>query len=1018
MVKELLKANYEKWNKLSRKMSEEGIVLLRNDNGILPLGDEKIAVFGRVQSDTRGSRRTTIIEGMEQGGVNFDKTLADTYKSWVSENGMEFSGDWRKCVPSSPEMPLTPEKIAEIKANGAEKAVIVLGRLSGENKDMTVEIGDYLLSETEVELIDNVSRSFNKMILILNIGCNIDLGFLDKYTFDGVIYTNLIGDGGALALADIMKGKVNPSGKLTATLARHYEDYPSSGHFGQHEGGLLQDYYEDIFVGYRYFDTFNKNDSVVFPFGHGLSYTEFDISNVTVETGDIIEVTAKVTNKGECAGKEVLQLYYSAPNLSEGAFLGKPEKELCGFTKTKLLKAGESEIVKISFYAEDMASYDDSGVTKEKSIWVMEQGEYKILLGTSSDNVRQVGVYTQKEKYVTERCYSLNTTLSERLIADGSYEELWKPEQIGEKLHSVLAMGETVIKLEKVLKTAGSVAKIKLLPGTSGGYKLTLCGAEANSVQVTLNGTIIRNPKKFSDNEIELVLPLSRCEMTVELLENCELGEIKFEKIDAKTFIAAEGENIIEAQSIYEASFCVDVENYDDDGFGNSGCRIKDLGQIGQSVVYKIDVEEAGNYDIVFKYCYSGKTCNVNDVLTLAVSNIAHPLCGMIFENTYNEGEKRIFKTTNAGTLELPKGISYIKLVVAAKPFPDFSRIILTRNENHVAMEDTDFGNLGLDRTQMGTIAMIEEDSSEKTGIQFIEVCRNKLLMKDFLDQLSNRELATIVSGTSLNATPYGNVGCNHPLFSRGLPPAQTADGPGGLYQIGLENVCYAPTVIMAGTFNREIYREYGEAMAEECTACGVDLWLAPAVNILRNPCGGRNYSYCSEDPFVSGICAAEQIIGLQRNGVGAVLKHYCANNSEYERLKSNSRVSERALREIYIKAFQIAIKLSNPWGIMSSYNHVNDVKVCEDYTLITEIPRNEWHWDGVFFTDWWNDSDHVAELKAGHDLKMATGDIDAVTAALDSGELTREQVYLCAERILNMVSKLKTAMGRIKKSK
>ena len=146
--------------------------------------------------------------------------------------------------------------------------------------------------------------------------------------------------------------------------------------------------------------------------------------------------------------------------------------------------------------------------------------------------------------------------------------------------------------------------------------------------------------------------------------------------------------------------------------------------------------------------------------------------------------------------------------------------------------------------------------------------------------------------------------------------------------------------------------------------------------------------------------------------GVATVLKHYTANSTEFERQKSNSRVSGRALREIYLKTFEIACKNGNPWCMMSSYNFVNDKKVCEDYTLITDIPRNEWHWNGIFMTDWWNDSSHIEELKAGHDLKMSTGDIEGVTDALDSGELTREQAYVCAERVLKTLMKI----GRIKK--
>ena len=216
---------------------------------------------------------------------------------------------------------------------------------------------------------------------------------------------------------------------------------------------------------------------------------------------------------------------------------------------------------------------------------------------------------------------------------------------------------------------------------------------------------------------------------------------------------------------------------------------------------------------------------------------------------------------------------------------------------------------------------------------------------------------------------------------------------------------------MLSATFNKELFADYGLSMAEECLEYSVDYLLGPSINIIRNPAGGRNCSYHSEDPYLAGITAAYYIKALQSKGIAAVLKHYTANSTEFERLKSNSRVSARALREIYLKAFEIAVKESDPWGMMSSYNHVNDKKVCEDYTLITEIPHIEWGWNGIFMTDWWNDSKHTEELKAGHDLKMSTGDIEGVTQALDSGELTREQVYVCAERVLKTLMKI----GRIK---
>ena len=214
--------------------------------------------------------------------------------------------------------------------------------------------------------------------------------------------------------------------------------------------------------------------------------------------------------------------------------------------------------------------------------------------------------------------------------------------------------------------------------------------------------------------------------------------------------------------------------------------------------------------------------------------------------------------------------------------------------------------------------------------------------------------------------------------------------------------------MILAATFNHEIFKEFGYAIASEALDLEIDIWLSPSINLFRNPCGGRNFSYFSEDPYLAGLAASDIINAVQSMGVATMLKHYAANTSEFERLKSNSRVSIKALRELYIKGFEIAVKNSNPWSIMSSYNYINDVKVCEDYDLITTIPRDEWDWDGIFATDWWNSSNHTRELLAGHDLKMATGDITGVTKSLDEGILTREQVMVCAERILKYIMKIK----------
>jgi beta-glucosidase-like glycosyl hydrolase len=277
--------------------------------------------------------------------------------------------------------------------------------------------------------------------------------------------------------------------------------------------------------------------------------------------------------------------------------------------------------------------------------------------------------------------------------------------------------------------------------------------------------------------------------------------------------------------------------------------------------------------------------------------------------------------------------------------------------------------------------------------------------MSDFLDQLSNEELATIVSGTSKNVSVYGTSGCSQRLSDRGVPAGQTADGPLGL-RLKTNTTAYPSSTLLASSWDLDLAYTYGLAVGEEARELGIDMWLAPGMNIQRDPRCGRNFEYYSEDPLISGRIAANIAMGTQSSGVAVTAKHYAVNNTEHERLKSNSRVSARAIREIYIKGFEIAIKEGDPWCIMSSYNHVNNTKVSETPTLITDIPRDEWGWGGVFMTDWDNGASHVEELRAGHDLKMSTGDVAGVSAALDTGALSREEVKICAARVLTMIMK------------
>lgn len=1010
------------WRALSQTIAEEGFVLLRNENGVLPLGGECVAVFGQAQCAARSATHPdlTFTEGLVAGGIRVEETLLKKYCAFAEKKAQKRSYTASFFTGMDNEMPITREEVAASRAAGAKKAIVILKRISAENTDMQVTEGDYLLSAAEKQMLTDVAAVFEHVILVLEIGCVMDLSFLDEIRVDGILYTNDLGDGGAAAAARVLKGEVNPSGKLPMTMARSYEEYPTCGHFGQHGGGLVQDYTEDIFVGYRYFDTFGGK--VSFPFGFGLSYTAFAVSDVHFEDGKVLRVTATVTNTGARAGREVLQLYCAAPALRDGAKLGKPQKELRGFEKTRLLQPGEKQTLSIAVPVSELASYDDTGVLGEKSVWVLEKGSYTLLLGTDSRHVHEAGVHFEPQTRVVRHSMPLTTTLEKRLTADGSYELLASQTDDGAHCIAVSSIKRTVItagaKLPFSAMKKGEQVQRQLLPGTGGGYRLTAVGGDGTPLESMIALAIdgVSMPLHSDAAGVaEITLPVRRCQMTVTALcDHPAFEALAFEKTDTTVPVLPEKKTVIKGQNYYEGSFYVEVESFEDDGNGVPGSCVTHFFMSGMSVVYRVNIAEAGNYAVKFRYRYDGAETVMNSVLTLAVSNIVQPLRGMALENTCKDGKKR-FVYSNAAVIELPQGVAYLKLLAEAVPFPDICEIVLEKTNGAVDAA-TKQEDVRIKESKGGGLQYLKPDDGVREGITLADVAKDSTGMQAFLAQLSNRELATLVSGTSLNRTPYGDVGCNHPLYLRGVPAAQTADGPRGLRQRGMATTLYPPTLILTASFDKDLYTTYGTAMGEECLFCGVDLWLAPAINIFRDPCGGRNFAYSSEDPYLCGVYAAAVIRAAQACGIGAVLKHYCANNTEFERLKSNSRVSERALRELYIRAFETVVRDADPVAIMSSYNHVNDIKACENRELITDIPRSEWHWDGVFMTDWWNDSDHVAELKAGHDLKMATGDIDGVTAALDKGDLSREEVYPCAARVMRMLLRLKTAQEFLRK--
>lgn len=288
------------------------------------------------------------------------------------------------------------------------------------------------------------------------------------------------------------------------------------------------------------------------------------------------------------------------------------------------------------------------------------------------------------------------------------------------------------------------------------------------------------------------------------------------------------------------------------------------------------------------------------------------------------------------------------------------------------------------------------------------DVAQGKADLDAFLAQLSEEDLAELLGGQPntgvANTFGFGN------LPEYGVPNVMTADGPAGLRiapECGIYTTAWPCATMLASTWNQELVKEVGCAAAKEVKENNLCVWLAPAMNIHRSPLCGRNFEYYSEDPVLTGTIAAAMVEGIQSQNVAATVKHFACNNKESNRKNSDSRVSERALREIYLKGFEICVKQSQPWALMTSYNLVNGQRASENWDLLEGILRGEWGFEGVITTDWWTYGEHYKEIKAGNDIKMGTGYPERVLLALQQGLLTKEELLACARRVLGLILKL-----------
>lgn len=415
---------------LSRKVAGEGMVLLEN-NGLLPLKENTaVALFGIGSIDyVKGGGGSgmvyceyvrNIYEGFmcKSPKISVYEPVTKYYYDYAVPRLSEYDGN--KLLPEID----VPAEFVNAAAKNADVAIITIHRFSGEGWDRSSEKGDFYLTDTEHKMVNDVTAAFDHSVVVLDVGGMIDVSWIkNNPKIDAVLLAWQAGVEGGLAIADILCGDVNPSGKLVDTFAKEFADYPSADTFNESKDYV--DYFEDIYVGYRYFETIpGASEKVVYPFGYGLSYTEFFISKpIATLKNDKITIKTSVKNIGKVSGKEVVQCYFSAPQ----GILGKSKISLVGFKKTKLLSPGDTQDIVIEFNVADMSSYDDLGKLK-MSAYVLEQGEYTFYVGNSCRNLIAADYrYTVDAKFVIAQQLSQKCApnkLEKRLLADGSFESL------------------------------------------------------------------------------------------------------------------------------------------------------------------------------------------------------------------------------------------------------------------------------------------------------------------------------------------------------------------------------------------------------------------------------------------------------------------------------------------------------------------------------------------------------------------------------------------------------------------
>ena len=394
--------------KVARRAAAEGIVLLKNEDNLLPLkAGSNVALYGAGagrtikggtgSGDVNERENVSVFQGIKNAGfqvttedwiASYDKIYENARQEW-KRSILSKTGEGADTMDFFSVYSTTPFKMpagdqVQKPAEDADTAIYVLSRIAGEGSDRTADKGDYYLSDDEYQILADICAYYKNVIVLINAGAQVDLSFMDEFeNIKALLVIVQPGMEGGNAVADILSGKVNPSGKLADTWAYEYEDYPNSEKFSHNNGNVQTELYEEgIYVGYRYFDTFEV--PVRYGFGYGISYTDFEISNYRLVkiSAEKISISASVKNTGKVSGKEVVQVYASLP----GGTLEKEAHRLAAYAKTAELKPGETEEVTMEVTVDALTSYDE-----ESAAWILEKGFYGIWIGNSLASAKLCG---------------------------------------------------------------------------------------------------------------------------------------------------------------------------------------------------------------------------------------------------------------------------------------------------------------------------------------------------------------------------------------------------------------------------------------------------------------------------------------------------------------------------------------------------------------------------------------------------------------------------------------------------